>query len=218
MFTDDRPPFERLTGESIKGYHAFCHYRDLGPAGRSLDRAWREHKEKCQHEIQPVTKRRPMSWGNWSARWGWSERAVAFDLHLDRQKRLALEQEQIEAGKRHARALQATQNALLIPIRVALEEAASGAGLDMLKAAARANASGLRAAVDQARMAAAHLAELIGMERLVLGLTTSRDEIRDVPMHDTVAAAIVASPEATHAAVQLLDAIARATPVPAETS
>jgi len=44
------------------------------------------------------------------------------------------------------------------------------------------------------------------------------NEIRDVPMHDTIAVAIVSSPEATHAAVQLLDAIARAAPVPAETS
>lgn len=204
--------WERQPGETLKAFHAFAHYRSLAASERSQDRAYRDHLQTCLHAAQMPTRRRPKRWAEWSSRWAWPERAAAFDAHLDRQKRNALEQEQIEAGKRHGRMLQAAQNALLVPIRVSLEEAASGAGLETLRSAARANASGLRAAVDQARMAAAHLAQLIGMERLVLGLTTDRHEVLDAPVRDVVAEAIVSSQEATSAAVQLLHAISRATP------
>src|SRR5687768_11743236 len=94
---DDRPPFERQPGESPRAYAAFCRYRDLEPSSRSLDRAWR-----AANPAQPSHRRRSKTWAEWSARWGWPERAAAFDAHLDRQKRIALEREQVEASRRHA--------------------------------------------------------------------------------------------------------------------
>ncbi len=200
--TDDRQPFDRQPGEPAKAYHAFGHYRDLG--SRSLDRAWREHHEQCLHQIQPETRRRPMSWGNWSARWGWVERAFSYDAYLERQKRAALLDEQVEAAKRHARALQASIAATTVPVRIALE-AATTAGLEMLRAAARADATGLRAAFAEARLSAANLPMLVTAERLTLGMSTDHHEITGAPAHDPVAEAIVSDPEALDLAIALLD-------------
>ena len=208
LATDDRPAFERVPGEPVRAYHGFCHYRDLGPM-RSLDVAWRQHHERCLHQIQPVTKRRPMSWGNWSARWGWVERAAFYDAYLERQKRAALEAEQAEASRRHARALQAGLSALLVPLRVALETAAAPSGIEVLRAAAASGIAGLRAALSDARLSAAHLPALVQAERLVLGMSTDYHEVTDPPAVDPIAARIVTDPAALDAAIKLLDLIAR---------
>lgn len=211
LSTDDRPPFERQPGEPAKAHHAFCHYRDLGPV-RALDRAWREHHQKCLGKVQPTTRRRPMTWGDWSARWGWVERAAFFDADLDRQKRAALHEEQVEAARRHARVLQAALSTLTVPVRIALETAATPAGLETLRTAARADAAGLRAAIAEARLSAASVPALVQAERLTLGMSTDHHEISDVPALDPVAARIVTDPMAMDLAMQLLDLIARPTP------
>ena len=209
-------PWTRESFSAGARFHAFAHYRDLPSFDRSLIRAYNEHRARCLQK--PAARLTSGRWKTWSVEDDWLTRSSLYDGHLERVRQRALEAEQVAASQRHARSLQAAISSLMIPVRVALETAASGAGLDALKAAARADASGLRAVVADARAAAAHLSQLVAAERLVLGLTTSRDEIRDVPMHDTIAAAIVASPEATHAAVQLLDTISRVMPTPVESS
>jgi hypothetical protein len=206
-FTDDRSPFDRLPGEPARAYHAFCHYRDAGST-RSLDRSWREHHAKCLGTVQPATRRRPMSWGDWSARWGWVERAGSYDAHLDRQKRTAFEAEQVEAARRHARVLQAAISAATIPLRVALETAATPDGIETLRSAALANVSGLRLAVSEARLSAASLPSLVQAERLTLGMATEHHQLTNAPTFDPVAARIVNDPAATELAVQLLTLIA----------
>jgi hypothetical protein len=208
--TDTRQPFDHAAGEPAKAYHAFCHYRDLGPV-RSLDRAWREHHEKCLHQVQPETRRRPMSWGNWSARWGWPQRAESYDVHLERQKRDAFRQEQIDASRRHARAIQAAIAASTASIRIALETAATPAGLATLRTAAGTDAASLRVALAEARHAAVTLPALVQAERLVLGMPTDLHQVTDTsPMSDPVAAAIVRSPAALDAACELLDMVTAA--------
>jgi hypothetical protein len=204
---DDGLPFDKQPGEPARAYHGFCHYRDFGPT-RSLDRAWREHHAKCLNQIQPATRRRPMSWGDWSARWGWVERAGAYDAHLDGEKRRAFEREQVEAARRHARVLQAAISAATIPLRIALETAATPNGIETLRTAALANAAGLRLAVSEARLSAASLPGLVQAERLTLGMATEHHQLTNAPAFDPVAARIVNDPAATELAVQLLSLIA----------
>lgn len=66
-FTDNRPPFERQSGEPARAFHSFCHFRDGGP-GISLDKAWREHRTACDHiGLNEVSnRRRPTTWARWS--------------------------------------------------------------------------------------------------------------------------------------------------------
>ena len=204
--------FERQPGEPPRAYHGFCHYRDLGPM-RSLDAAWRQHHDKCLNQVQPTTRRRPMTWGDWSVRWGWVERAALFDRHLESQRRTALEAEQVEAGKRHARVLQAATSSLMVSVRLALELAASQDGLSKLRAAAT-DAVGLRGVLADARMAAAHLPALVTAERLTLGMSTERQELIEPLGPDPIAARIVTDPTAMDLALRLLDTIAQ--PLPTE--
>lgn len=213
MSSTDAIQFERFAGESARQFHAFCHYRDLAPTMRSLDRAWREHHEKCLHQLQPVTRRRPPSWGNASARWGWVERASAYDRFTNRQKRAALEAEQIECAKRHARTLQAATSCLSISLRLALETAANAAGMETLRSAALANVFGLRTTVAEARLAASALPALILAERAVLGMGPDYD-VHETPKVDPVAARILTDPAAMELAIELLDRVAG--PLPEE--
>lgn len=213
LFTDDRVSFDRQPAEPARAYHAFCHYRDAGST-RSLDRAWREHHSQCLNQVQPATRRRPMSWGDWSARWGWVERAGAYDAHLDRQRRSAFEAEQVEAARRHARVLQAAISAATISLRVALETAATPDGVERLRTAALASAGGLRLAVADARLSAASLPALVAAERLTLGMATEHHQLTESRTFDPIAARIATDPAALEAAIHLLSLVA--TPAPSE--
>jgi hypothetical protein len=65
------PLWERQGGESAKAFEGFAAYRDLGPA-RSLA-AVGQALGKTKAACEP-----------WSSRWGWVERAAAWDDHADR--------------------------------------------------------------------------------------------------------------------------------------
>jgi hypothetical protein len=73
------PPGGRLPDEPAKQFAAFCIYRDLGP-GRSIALAVRRAK---QRDAAGTLRR----WEEWSSRFGWVERAAAYDAHLDAQDR-----------------------------------------------------------------------------------------------------------------------------------
>lgn len=213
LFTDDSKPFERQAGEPTRAYHAFCHYRAGGP-GWSIDKAWRDHKVTCDHiGLNEVSdQRRPTSWARWSVRWHWLERAAAHQAHLDEQKRVAFEAEQVEASRRHARTIAAALSANTIAIKIALEAAASPSGIEMLRTAALASASGLRAALADARMAAMVLPPLVASERLVLGMATEHHQFAESPRFDPIAQRIATDPAAMEAAIRLLDLVAAPTP------
>ena len=64
----DRQPWERRKGESRKAYDAFCCYRDLDATRSGAIVA------KALGKSETLIER-------WSARWGWVERAHAWDDH-----------------------------------------------------------------------------------------------------------------------------------------
>lgn len=73
-------------GESSEAFNAFCHFRDLPIAGRSLSAAYQRHLEaaRVQKGCEGVSKgaRAPGSWQRWSRKWNWTARAGQFDSHL----------------------------------------------------------------------------------------------------------------------------------------
>ena len=150
-----------------------------------------------------------MTWGDWSATWDWVERAAAYDAAIEREKLNAFKGEQIEAARRHARAIQASISALIIPVKIALETAATPAGLLELKTAALASTTGLRAALADARVSAAAIPALVQAERLTLGMNTEHHEVSEFPAVDPVAMRIATDPAATELAQRLLTLIAK---------
>jgi hypothetical protein len=94
---DDRSslPWERQKGESAKAFWAFQVYRDLGPT-RSLAKVG---------EIAGETGvASPSMMERWSSRWGWVDRAHAFDLDEDRKRRADNDRARADAGRTRAMA------------------------------------------------------------------------------------------------------------------
>ena len=103
-------PWDRMEVESSQAYHGFQIYLALG-AGRSLDKAFREHKfqewlathpdaTERQKEVQREKLRphyAPGRWGEWSSRNAWTSRARAYDSHLSMLRRR--ENEELHASK-----------------------------------------------------------------------------------------------------------------------
>jgi hypothetical protein len=212
-FTMTRPdlePWERQPDESKGEYHAFCHYRDFQPSRhRSLDRAYREHCEKCLGKVQPLTRRRPMTWGSSSARWGWVDRVALWDADVDRQARRKLAQVEIEARERHARIAQATLTVLSLPVKAALE-----AAQDRRLIAGLVNQiafpSGFHALLTTIVRVASVLPAVVTMERQALGMTDGNLEIKPERELDfSFADRIVRDQAATELAIRLLDRVAR---------
>lgn len=84
----------RLPGESIKAWSAFTFYRDLG-LERSIDLAWRKANKRKRGEA-------PGRWEFWSRTFRWVERAAAYELHLDAQRREAREKRLVALAERRA--------------------------------------------------------------------------------------------------------------------
>ena len=72
--------------ETGRAWAAFCCYRDLG-RGRSLLKAWRQWQEqrrqKGYERATDICATVPGRWVHWSRVHAWSERAVAYDAHLE---------------------------------------------------------------------------------------------------------------------------------------
>ena len=83
--TDDLQPWDRMPKEPAKGFNAFTVFRDLG-YGRSLEKTRQKLGAKAGYKRQLE---------DWSVKWGWVERAVAWDLHEDRRKRERMEERKI---------------------------------------------------------------------------------------------------------------------------
>src|SRR3954447_6563925 len=121
-------PWGRRPGESSEAYRAFLAYRDL-EAGRSLEGARRALSKGASY-LRLVER--------WSSRWGWVERAGAWDGHLQHERdRVASGRaadwerrrlESHEAAWEDAQMLQAKVRAILeMPIMVErVEDTAAG--------------------------------------------------------------------------------------------
>lgn len=101
---------KKLFGESRQAYHAFCHYRDLGPI-RSINKAYLEHRGKClkmpvSKHLNPNSRNAPISgdWKRWSSKWKWVNRAEHRDMELDRLNIVVQDEERKAMSQRLAAA------------------------------------------------------------------------------------------------------------------
>ena len=84
----DRKRWNRIDRETSKAFDAFCCYRDQGP-NRSIQRTAAE----LGKSLTPLRR--------WVTKWGWMERALAWDEHLQAVRDEAIESvEGAEAGRR----------------------------------------------------------------------------------------------------------------------
>lgn len=83
-------PWERQVGESAKAFEAFTKYRDMTPGERSI-------RKVAQNLSKSATLIK-----NWSARYGWVERATAWDDEEDRKTRVEQDEARRKMNKTHA--------------------------------------------------------------------------------------------------------------------
>ena len=96
------PEWDIQPSETAKAYHAFGHYRDMPPADRSIDAAYREHVKHCE-QGQTRGKRAAGFWQSWSTKHDWVSRAAAHDADLSRKRRDRRARELEEAQDRAAK-------------------------------------------------------------------------------------------------------------------
>jgi hypothetical protein len=75
--------WDKLPDESSKAYSLFCLYRDMGPA-RSLLKLLKSYPENA-----PKVGKRQLV--NYCSRFNWVSRASAFDLAMEKQRRMAMQ-------------------------------------------------------------------------------------------------------------------------------
>lgn len=172
-----RHPYQQ--GESRAAYHAFLHYRDLGPS-RSIVAAYNDHRTRCRGREGSV-KRASGRWTAWSMDWRWTERAEAWDRHLDLVRRA-----EIEAEERRIAALVAEKRKGLPEREIALAEALIRKAEEMLRfplAQVTRQSEGGREVtiIEPARWSFAALARIVDVAdrlmRLATGLETDRHRV-----------------------------------------
>lgn len=82
--------WERQVGEHKAAWEAFAHYRDAGRINRSI-RKTADAVDKARSTVS-----------NYAAVWSWKIRADAYDEHVDRDRRMALEAEALGMLIHHA--------------------------------------------------------------------------------------------------------------------
>lgn len=87
---ENRKPWERQSKETDRAWAAFQVYRDLLPAERSYDAAYRKSYTKPPH------RRAPKWYRMWAKQHDWKVRTETWDRHLDDIERAAIEQERME--------------------------------------------------------------------------------------------------------------------------
>jgi hypothetical protein len=75
-----------MTRESRGAYHAFCHFRDLPPGVRSLEQAFRAHRELCLKKPGEGAQS-PGRWRRWRRHHQWDARAGSFDASNEEKTR-----------------------------------------------------------------------------------------------------------------------------------
>lgn len=95
--TTDNPIWNKQPGETKQSYRAFSIYRDMG-VGRSLDKAYVLFLSEQRHDSTKTAPKKaateaPRHWSDWSSKFGWVERASAFDAHMDAELQAQFESE-----------------------------------------------------------------------------------------------------------------------------
>src|SRR4051812_8473588 len=106
--------WERRPGETSRAYAAFTVYRDMGIA-RSL-------KKAAEIFYQGATKAKVGQFETWSRQNLWVPRAEAYDLHLERQERLELEEYRRNMNRRHRNLASSIQGKLVTFLNSVTEE------------------------------------------------------------------------------------------------
>jgi hypothetical protein len=104
--------WDRTSTESSRAFAAFRQYRDLPPASRSIDVAWRKTAATAEEKQRREDMRAPGRWFQWCSDFKWDSRAKAYDEHLDQIEQHAVEQQRIAIIRRRA------QNALIAQDRL----------------------------------------------------------------------------------------------------
>ena len=95
--------WDRQKGETQEAFHAFVHYRDLGPTHRSIAAALASHEDGCTTGRQRGKSGAPLSrWEAWSSKHRWVERARLFDDEMDGRRQEAYAANVISMAERHA--------------------------------------------------------------------------------------------------------------------
>jgi hypothetical protein len=200
-------PWERQPSEPPRAYHAFAHYRDLGPC-RSSDKAWRKHREDCEG-VQTLGNQRAKNWQVWSIRWGWVHRAGLWDAEVDKQGRAKAAKELVEARQRHARLAQGALTVLTAPVRATLDALQDPTIMQRLATRARADPEAFLSMVVIVARVASTISSLVNIEREALGVDGDTPDPTDNAGNDvSFAARITADPGATDMAIALLDRVA----------
>jgi hypothetical protein len=155
-----RHPWDRRSGESKQAFHSFGVYRDLGPT-RSLAKA-----AKALGKAEGTLEQQ-------STKYGWVERAEAWDFHVDRERQEARVEEerrsvtqQIQLG----RLLRGTA-----AVRITGREAGARADGSLVEEVAALDPNDMNAQ-DVARLAS----EGVRIERTAMGLPTDLSKSLDM--------------------------------------
>jgi hypothetical protein len=171
MEHDELAIYERLPHEPPRAFRAFCIYRDAGPT-RSLKLV--DETLRPEKRLQKGKKRATICGviNRWSTKYLWVERATAYDVHVDRERRRVREEEILEAervglelGKKVAEKASRCLDALQ-PATVTIEEGTDDQGRVQIIRILKANitAQGIAA-----------LAKVgVELQRLSLGLAKER--------------------------------------------
>jgi hypothetical protein len=87
----------RLPNESSRAYQAFELYKSMGPGTRSIEKVGKR------------LGKNPTALGRLSSKYGWVERANAYDVYIGQKKAEKMAEEIVEMDRRHARQAQALQ-------------------------------------------------------------------------------------------------------------
>lgn len=150
--------WERVSGETQKGYQAFCIYRDMG-AARSLSKV----AEKLGKTSRLIKK--------WSSENGWVKRTTAYDDYIDRKARGVIEGKLEDINSEHLNMIRNARESVMVPLSALLKriEKANKKGDDPFSDF---DDKPLDKLLDMARPYVKLVLDVIKLERLMYGLPT----------------------------------------------
>jgi hypothetical protein len=115
-------PEARQPGETAKQFAKFCFYRDMTPATRSLNGAYRAARAATRPD-RPQTGREvaPGTWKRLSQQHDWIGRVRAYEARLDAERRREQEEAIRQMHQRHIQAAQAAQFVCVLPLRILVD-------------------------------------------------------------------------------------------------
>src|SRR5215218_4331160 len=101
---EKRELWDRLENEPERAYRAFESFVSLPSGERTLVAAYR------QFVGNPDASKISDTWNEWASRFAWRERARAYDAHVDRIRRDAVEEAIEEEARRQTRHTERNRN------------------------------------------------------------------------------------------------------------